>query len=104
MKKAGVELGDIGQFEVNEAFACVPIAWQRELGADSLKSNPYGGAIALGHVKSPVTIKSYYREAPLGPDQLDADGYFRTGDVGHLDEEGFLYITDRVKDMIIAGG
>jgi acetyl-CoA acetyltransferase family protein len=49
LKKAGLALGDIDQFEVNEAFASVPLAWARELGADPNLLNPRGGAIALGH-------------------------------------------------------
>ncbi|HEV2239521.1 MAG TPA: thiolase family protein [Streptosporangiaceae bacterium] len=47
--RAGVALGDIGVFEVNEAFAPVPLAWLAETGADPEKMNPLGGAIALGH-------------------------------------------------------
>ncbi|MGB9250431.1 MAG: steroid 3-ketoacyl-CoA thiolase, partial [Mycobacterium sp.] len=42
-------LEDIDAYEVNEAFACVPLAWAHELGADPAKLNPRGGAIALGH-------------------------------------------------------
>jgi len=49
LKKSGVSVGDIGAFEVNEAFACVPLAWLAELGADEARLNPLGGAIALGH-------------------------------------------------------
>ncbi|GAA5235660.1 thiolase family protein [Verticiella sediminum] len=49
LKKAGLKLDDIDHFEVNEAFAPVPMAWQRELGADDSRLNPWGGAIALGH-------------------------------------------------------
>lgn len=49
LAKAGVDVADIGVFEVNEAFASVPLAWQAETGADAAKLNPLGGAIALGH-------------------------------------------------------
>ncbi|CAN5558891.1 thiolase family protein [soil metagenome] len=49
LAKAGVDVADIGVFEVNEAFASVPLAWQAETGADPAKLNPLGGAIALGH-------------------------------------------------------
>jgi acetyl-CoA acyltransferase len=47
--KAGVSLAEVGAFEVNEAFAPVPLAWIAETGADPRRVNPLGGAIALGH-------------------------------------------------------
>jgi acetyl-CoA acyltransferase len=49
LSKAGVQLADVGVFEVNEAFAPVPLAWLAETGADQRLVNPLGGAIALGH-------------------------------------------------------
>jgi acetyl-CoA acyltransferase len=49
LKRSGVALSDIGVFEVNEAFAPVPLAWLAETGADPARLNPLGGAIALGH-------------------------------------------------------
>ncbi|MGV0815002.1 thiolase family protein [Mycolicibacterium boenickei] len=49
LHKAGVGLDEVGVFEVNEAFAPVPLAWLAETGADEAKLNPLGGAIALGH-------------------------------------------------------
>jgi len=49
LKRSGVTLGEIGVFEVNEAFAPVPLAWLAETGADPGRVNPLGGAIALGH-------------------------------------------------------
>ncbi|QDI92573.1 thiolase family protein [Salicibibacter halophilus] len=49
LKKAGLKLEDIDLFEVNEAFASVPLAWLRDTGADPKKLNVNGGAIALGH-------------------------------------------------------
>ncbi|GAA2852385.1 acetyl-CoA C-acyltransferase [Pseudonocardia halophobica] len=49
LRKSGLSISDIGAFEVNEAFAPVPLAWQAELGADDKVLNPLGGAIAVGH-------------------------------------------------------
>ena len=49
LDRAKLSIGDIDTFEVNEAFACVPLAWQAELDADPERVNPRGGAIALGH-------------------------------------------------------
>ncbi len=49
LKKAGMAIGDIDLFEVNEAFASVPLAWLKALQADPLRLNVHGGAIALGH-------------------------------------------------------
>lgn len=49
LKRSGLSIGDIDAYEVNEAFAPVPMAWAHEFGADPAKLNPRGGAIALGH-------------------------------------------------------
>jgi acetyl-CoA acetyltransferase family protein len=49
LKKAGLKLEDIDRVEINEAFASVVLAWQKETGADMSKVNVNGGAIALGH-------------------------------------------------------
>jgi acetyl-CoA acyltransferase len=49
LKRSGLSIDDIGVFEVNEAFAPVPLAWLAETGADPARLNPNGGAIALGH-------------------------------------------------------
>ncbi|CAN5335279.1 thiolase family protein [soil metagenome] len=49
LKRSGLSIDDIGVFEVNEAFAPVPLAWLKDIGADEKKLNPNGGAIALGH-------------------------------------------------------
>jgi len=49
LKRSGLSIDDIGVFEVNEAFAPVPLAWLKETGADEKRLNPNGGAIALGH-------------------------------------------------------
>lgn len=49
LKRAGLVIDDLDIYEVNEAFAAVPVMWLRELKADPAKLNPRGGAIALGH-------------------------------------------------------
>jgi len=49
LKRAGMTIADIDLYEVNEAFASVPLAWLQELGADPDRLNVNGGAIALGH-------------------------------------------------------
>jgi len=49
LARSGLRLDEIGVFEINEAFASVPLAWLAETGADEKALNPLGGAIALGH-------------------------------------------------------
>ena len=49
LKRSGLSIDEIGAFEVNEAFAPVPLAWLAEVGAEPKALNPNGGAIALGH-------------------------------------------------------
>ncbi|MBA2679369.1 MAG: thiolase family protein [Ktedonobacteraceae bacterium] len=49
LARSGLKLSEIGAFEVNEAFASVPLAWLHDIGADEKLLNPNGGAIALGH-------------------------------------------------------
>ena len=47
--RSGLSIDDIGAYEVNEAFAPVPLAWLADIGADEERLNPLGGAIAVGH-------------------------------------------------------
>ncbi|MET0735604.1 MAG: thiolase family protein [Microbacterium sp.] len=49
LERSGLSMDDFDAYEVNEAFASVPLAWAQELDADPAKLNPWGGAIALGH-------------------------------------------------------
>ena len=49
LERSGLGMDDLEAYEVNEAFASVPLAWAAEVGADLEKLNPWGGAIALGH-------------------------------------------------------
>lgn len=54
-------------------------------------------------IKTPTAIKGYWNK-PEANQESFVNGWYRTGDVGYLDEEEFLYITDRIKDMVIRGG
>jgi len=68
-----------------------------------------GGALGAGEVgeicfKSPANLRCYWNDPKATEGIFLDDGWIRTGDLGSLDEEGFLYIKDRAKDMIIRGG
>ncbi|MBD8870780.1 class I adenylate-forming enzyme family protein [Nocardioides donggukensis] len=62
------------------------------------------GATGEITVRTPNIISGYIGRGPLGADKISEDGFYSTGDVGHVDDEGVLFIYDRITDMIIAGG
>ena len=54
--------------------------------------------------RGPNIMKAYWNNPEATADAIDAEGWFHTGDIGYLDEDGFLFIADRLKDMVITGG
>jgi len=55
-------------------------------------------------IKGPNVMKGYWNKPEATADAMTADGYLRTGDVGYMDEDGFVFIVDRIKDMLLCGG
>jgi fatty-acyl-CoA synthase len=81
----------------------VPFLVEMKIVDDAGKDVPRDGK-SFGHlvVKGPAIAKSYFKEE--GGKILDAQGFFDTGDVAHIDRHGFMQITDRAKDVIKSGG
>jgi len=55
-------------------------------------------------IRGPIVMPGYWNRPDATAETITPDGWLRTGDLGHVDSDGFLYITDRAKDMIIRGG
>ncbi|MGF6833054.1 fatty-acyl-CoA synthase [Paenarthrobacter sp. TE4293] len=72
-------------------------------------ADPMGGLAALGtvgeiQISGPNVIKEYWNRPEATADSYADSSWFRSGDMGHQDDEGFLFVSDRIKDMIISGG
>ncbi|WP_340109730.1 AMP-binding protein [Pikeienuella sp. HZG-20] len=97
LMEPGREIDKIGS--VGRPVSLVELEIRDETGAPL----PAGvaGEICM---RGPKVTKGYWKDPERTAAALFADGFFRSGDVGYLDEDGFLFLTDRKKDMIISGG
>jgi malonyl-CoA/methylmalonyl-CoA synthetase len=78
-------------------------------GVDLRVVDEAGQACAVGvagniQVRGPNIFAGYWRMPEKTAEEFTADAYFRTGDVGHLDKDGYLFISGRARDLIISGG
>ncbi len=78
-----------------------PLVQMRITGSDGIEV-PRGTTGEI-QIKGPMVFSGYWNRPDATAETL-VDGWVRTGDIGHMDEEDFVYITDREKDMIIRGG
>lgn len=94
-----------GRYAHRLAAAGLPVP-----GVELQVADPETGAeVPLGEVgeilvRSAQNMKGYWRDPAATSETIRPDGFLRTGDAGRLDEDGYLYVFDRVKDMIISGG
>lgn len=78
-------------------------------GIDIAIVDPAGNALPPGTTgeiatRTPTLMDGYWRKPEESAEVLTPDGYYRTGDAGYLDDEGYLFIKDRIRDMIVSGG
>ena len=82
-----------------------PYPWVELRIADPVSGGPLGpGAVGEVWLRGPNVMAGYFNRPAETAAALTADGWLRTGDGGYLDEEGYLFLTDRIKDMIVSGG
>ncbi|MEM1437936.1 MAG: long-chain fatty acid--CoA ligase [Pseudomonadota bacterium] len=72
-------------------------------------ADAHGQTVAPGEVgeilyRGPNVMKGYWNRPEATAQAIDSEGWFHTGDAGYIDDDGFLFISDRVKDMVISGG
>jgi long-chain acyl-CoA synthetase len=83
--------------------AAMPVGDMRVVDMNTLQDLPPGEVGELW-VRGPNVFKEYWNNPAATAETIVQDGWLRTGDLARLDEEGFLYVVDRAKDMIIRGG
>jgi len=72
--------------------------------ADGDGSTAARGRAGELQVKGPILMAGYWSDPDATAAVMTSDGWFRTGDLGHIDDDGYVYVTDRAKDVVIRGG
>jgi acyl-CoA synthetase (AMP-forming)/AMP-acid ligase II len=88
---------------LSSAGTLVPGAEVRVVDPDSLEDKPVGEQGELWF-RSLQLMKGYLNRPDATDEAITEDGWFRTGDIGRVDEDGYIFVEDRLKDMIITGG
>ena len=88
---------------LSSAGTLVPGAEVRVVDPDTLEEVPAGEQGELWF-RSPQLMKGYHNKPEATAEAITADGWFRTGDIGRVDDGGYIFVEDRLKDMIISGG
>jgi acyl-CoA synthetase (AMP-forming)/AMP-acid ligase II len=88
---------------LSSAGTLVPGAEVRVVDPDSLEDVPEGEQGELWF-RSKQLMKGYLNKPEATSEAITEDGWFRTGDIGRVDEDGYIFVEDRLKDMIITGG
>ncbi|WP_460354430.1 long-chain-fatty-acid--CoA ligase [Mycobacterium sp. ZZG] len=88
---------------LSSAGTLVPNAEVRVVDPDTLEDVPTGAQGELWF-RSPQLMKGYHNKPEATAEAVTDDGWFRTGDIGRVDEGGYIFVEDRLKDMIISGG
>ena len=103
MKPETAGLTGDARLDLQQKQGYTPFGVEMKVTDDENRELPWDGkTFGRLKVRGPAVASSYYGGA--GKEQFDADGWFDTGDVAHVDENGYMEITDRAKDVIKSGG
>lgn len=100
----GIITANAAQLYLDKPASCGPVVPTCEYKLiDELGNELPEGSTGELCVKGPIVIKGYINRAEATAEAIQ-DGWFRTGDIANIDEDGFIYLVDRAKDMVIRGG
>lgn len=88
---------------LSSAGTLVPHAEVKVVDPDTLEEVPTGEQGELWF-RTPQLMRGYHNKPEATAEAVTDDGWFRTGDIGHVDADGYIFVEDRLKDMIISGG